>query len=199
MLRPNRRRRLTTENFTGFIEEIHRLFSLTMEKQVYQGQILRVTEESINGITWERAYLPDGVIIFPITADGKIILIHEQRLHENPPHRIKAVSGILEPLKGTPAENAQREMQEEIGLKAQQMELLMTLTGSGTINHSQYFFVARGLIPSKLPNPDGEESILGLIELTPQDLKKKLMNDEIKWSHSTLGIFRLFEKHFPNC
>lgn len=169
-----------------------------MEKEVYKGQILRVTEEVIGGITWERAYLPEGVIIFPITDEGKIVLINEVRPHENPPRRIKAVSGILERDKGSPEENAQREMQEEIGLKATSMELLMKLQGSGTINHQQYFFVARGLFASKLPNPDGEETILATQEFTPQELKRKIMNDEIKWSMTTLGIFRLLETHFPN-
>lgn len=165
-----------------------------MENEVYKGQIIRVTEEKIENIVWERAYLPDGVIIFPITSEGKIILIKEKRPHENPPVRIKPVSGILEPLKGSPEENAQREMQEEIGLKSQRMELLWSLKGTGTITHNQYFFIARDLVPSKLPNPDGEETIMGLIEFTPEELLQTIKNDEIRWSMSTLGLFRLLQK-----
>ena len=164
-----------------------------MEKVVYNGNIIKVTEEKIGEIVWERAHLPDGVIIFPITDDGKIILIQEKRPHENPPVRIKPVSGILEHNKGSPEENAQREMQEEIGLKASKMELLWALKGSGTITHDQYFFKAQGLVPSKLPNPDGEETIMGMIEYTPQELLQTLLRDEIKWSMSTLGIFRLLQ------
>lgn len=164
-----------------------------MEKTVYRGNIITVTEEEIGGVTWERAYLPSGVIIFPITNDGKIILIKERRPHENPPVRIKPVSGILEEKLGSPEENAQREMQEEIGFKAQKMELLMTMKGSGTVTHTQYFFVAKGLIHSKLPNPDGEEVIEALVEFTPQELREALRKEEIKWSMSTLGIFRLLD------
>lgn len=164
-----------------------------MEKTVYRGNIITVTEEEIDGITWERAYLPSGVIIFPITDDGKIILIKEKRPHEKPNVRIKPVSGILEEKLGTAEENAQREMQEEIGFKAREMKLLMTLKGSGTITHTQHFFVARGLIHSKLPNPDGEETIQGLVEFTPDELRAALRNDEIKWSMSTLGMFRLLD------
>jgi 8-oxo-dGTP pyrophosphatase MutT (NUDIX family) len=164
-----------------------------MEKTVYKGNILTVTEEVIGGITWERAYLPSGVIIFPVTDDGKIILIRERRPHENPSVRIKPVSGILEEELGSPEENAQREMQEEIGLKARDMKLLWTLKGSGTITHTQHFFMARGLEKSKLPNPDGEEVIEALIEYTPQELRSALEKDEIKWSISTLGMFRLLD------
>lgn len=164
-----------------------------MEKEVYKGNIVKVTEEEISGITWERVYLPDGVIIFPITREGKIILVKEKRPHENPPVRIKPVSGILEYSKGTPEENAQREMQEEIGLRADKIELLWTLKGSGTVNNLQYFFVARDLIESKLPNPDGEDTIQEILEFHPKELLEMLMSDKIKWSMSTLGLIRLLK------
>lgn len=165
-----------------------------MQKEVYRGQIIQVTEEKIDNIVWERAYLPNGVIIFPITDEGKIILINEKRPHENPPYRLKPVSGILEPDKGSPLENAQRELQEEIGFKSLNMELLWTMRSTGTVNNEQHFFVARDLVASKLPNPDGEDTIMGMVEFTPEDLLRKLMSGEMAWSMSTLGLFRLLNK-----
>ena len=164
-----------------------------MEKFVYKGNIIKVSEEEINGIVWERAYLPDGVIIFPLNEEGKILLVKEKRPHENPPIRIKPVSGILEHEKGSPEENAQRELQEEVGFKASRMELLWKLQGSGTVTSEQHFFIARGLTPSKLPNPDGEDTIEEIIALTPTELKEFILNDELKWSLSTLGLFRLLK------
>jgi 8-oxo-dGTP pyrophosphatase MutT (NUDIX family) len=165
-----------------------------METEVYKGQIIQVTEEIIGGTVWERAYVPNGVIIFPISDEGKILLIMEKRPHETPSVRLKPVSGILETKYGGPEENAQREMQEEIGFKALKMEEFMTLKGSGTLNSTQHYFKATGLIPSKLPNPDGEDVILEIIGFTPDELLAKFMRDEIKWSHSTLGFFRLFHE-----
>jgi 8-oxo-dGTP pyrophosphatase MutT (NUDIX family) len=162
-----------------------------MEKEVYRGQIVKVTEESIDGILWERVYLPDGVIVLPVTDDGKILLVKEKRPHENPPVRIKPVSGILESDKGSAEENAQREMQEEIGFRATTLETLLVQKGSGTVNSTQYYFVARGLIPSKLPNPDGEHTIIEIQAYTPEEILEKLHNGEIRWSHSTLGILKL--------
>jgi 8-oxo-dGTP pyrophosphatase MutT (NUDIX family) len=164
-----------------------------MENFKYKGSIIEVSEEEIGGIVWERAYLPHGVIIFPITEEGKIILIEEKRPHENPPSRIKPVSGILELDKGSALENAQRELQEEIGLKALDLQELMVLDSTGTVNSRQYFYVGRNLVKDKLPNPDGEDIILRTIELTPSELKEKLFNGELKWSLSTLGIFKLLE------
>jgi 8-oxo-dGTP pyrophosphatase MutT (NUDIX family) len=162
-----------------------------MEKTVYQGKVVCVTEETIDGITWERVYLPDGVIIFPITQEGKILLIKEKRPHETPNVRIKPVSGILEYSKGTPEENAQREMQEEIGFKAKSLNLLWHQKASGTVNNNQYFFIATDLVPSKLPNPDGEETIIEVMAFSPQELYHLLQTEQIKWSMSTLGLLRL--------
>jgi 8-oxo-dGTP pyrophosphatase MutT (NUDIX family) len=164
-----------------------------MEKEVYRGQIVKVTEEKIEDITWERVYLPSGVIIFPINEKGQILMIEEKRPHENPPQRIKPVSGILELDKGTAEENAQRELQEEIGLKAGVMENFWTMNATGTVNSQQFFYIARNLTPSKLPNPDGEDTILAIKTFDLEELRAKFLNDEIKWSMSTLGFFRLYQ------
>jgi ADP-ribose pyrophosphatase len=164
-----------------------------MEKEVYKGQIVRVTEEKIEEILWERVYLPNGVIIFPMNKKGQILMVEEKRPHENPPIRIKPISGILEPEKGSPEENAQREMQEEIGLKAGSLENFWNMKASGTVNNLQYFFLARNLSESKLPNPDGEETIISVKAYEVEELMKMYMNDEIKWSLSTLGFFRLYK------
>lgn len=165
-----------------------------MEKEVYKGQIIQVTEEVIEGITWERAYLPDGVIIFPIADDGKIIMIKEKRPHEDPPFRIKPISGMLEPEKGSPEENAQRELQEEVGLKAGELENFWTSKSSGTVNCVHYFYIARNLSASKLPNPDGEDTIMEVISFDIEELMQKFLKDEIRWSMSTLGFFRLYNQ-----
>lgn len=164
-----------------------------MEKQVYKGQIINVTEEVIDGINWERVYLPSGVIIFPINDKGQVLMVEEKRPHENPPVRIKPVSGILEIEKGSPEENAQREMQEEIGYKAGKIENYWTMKSSGTVNSQQHFFVARDLLPSKFPNPDGEDTIMSVKAFELEELKQMYLNDELRWSMSTLGFFRLLQ------
>ncbi len=163
-----------------------------MEKEVYKGQIVRVTEEKIEGINWERVYLPSGVIVFPINDQGQILMVEEKRPHENPPFRIKPVSGILELDKGSPEENAQREMQEEIGFKAKSLENFWTSTSSGTVNNVHYFYIARGLTPSKFPNPDGEDTIISIKAFDIEELMEKFLRDEIRWSMSTLGFFKLY-------
>ena len=162
-----------------------------MEKEVYKGKFIQVTEEEMLGSVWERCYLSDGVIVFPITDDGKVLLIEEKRPHETPSIRLKPVSGLLEKHLGSPADNAQREMQEEIGFRAEKLTELLFLKSTGTVNSAQYFFVAEGLVPDKLPNPDGEDVILAIKAFEPQELERMVWAEELKWSLSTLGIFKL--------
>lgn len=163
-----------------------------METTKYQGHIIKVTEEEINNIVWERCYLPDGVIVFPFTSDGKILFVKEKRPHENPPVRLKPVSGIYEDDKGAPMENANREMQEEIGFRAKSLHHYFTLRANGTVNNTQYFFYATGLEKSKLPNPDGEDTIMEIIELGLEEIHDLYITDKLRWSHSTLGFLKLY-------
>lgn len=163
-----------------------------MEDLKYNGNIIQVTEEKIDHIVWERCYLPDGVIIFPITSEGKILFIKEKRPHETPNIRLKPVSGILEKEKGNPEENANRELQEEIGFKANKLNNFLTLASNGTVNNTQYFFLATGLTANKLPNPDGEDTIMEVLELGLEELYQMYLTDKIRWSHSTLGFLKLY-------
>jgi 8-oxo-dGTP pyrophosphatase MutT (NUDIX family) len=163
-----------------------------MEDLKYNGKIIQVTEEKIDSIVWERCYLPNGVIVFPFTKEGKILFVKEKRPHETPNVRLKPVSGILEDDKGSPAENANREMQEEIGFKAGSIKNFFTLKSNGTVNNTQYFFIASDLTASKLPNPDGEDTIMEIVELDIEELYHLYLSDAIRWSHSTLGFLRLY-------
>jgi 8-oxo-dGTP pyrophosphatase MutT (NUDIX family) len=159
-----------------------------MEETAFQGQFVRVTTEKLGAITWERVYLPEGLVIFPITREGKIILIRERRPHETPPVRLKPVSGVSESHQ-TPFENALREMQEEIGFKGK-LEKFWEYKTSGTVNSVTHFFIARDLEVSKLPNPDGDV-IEEILEFTPEEIDAKVAQEEFRWGVSVMGWFKL--------
>lgn len=163
-----------------------------MEKTIYNGKYIQATEEIIQGQVWERAYIPNGVIIFPVTDDKKILLVKEKRPHERPNVRLKTVAGILEPHE-SPEENANRELQEEVGFKATTLTPFFTYHSSGAVNSTQYFFLAQGLIPSKVPNPDGEDTIMEILAYSMDEIYQMLLNEEIKWSSSMLGYWKLYQ------
>ena len=161
-----------------------------MEDTKYQGKFIRVTEEKIDDVTWERVYLNDGVQIFPMTEDGKIIMIEERRPHERNPIRLKFVTGLIE--KGEdPLLTANREMQEEIGFKADHLKMLIERNASGTINNNFYQIIATGLSRSKIPNPDGEDTIVSIKEYSIAEIEKMLEDGKLPWSMAALGIFKI--------
>ncbi len=162
-----------------------------MEETKYEGKFIKVTEEKIDSNTWERVYLSDGVQVFPITSEGKIIMIEEKRPHENKPIRLKFVTGLMDKGDTDPLETANREMQEEIGYKANHLELLIHREASGTINNNFYQILATNLETSKIPNPDGEDTIVSVKAYTIQEIESFLDQGKLPWSMGALGIFKL--------
>lgn len=166
-----------------------------MEVTKYQGKFIKVTEEDIQGTTWERVYLSDGVMVFPMTDDNKIYMIEETRPHEDKPVRFKFVTGLMDPGED-PLETANREMQEEIGFKAKSLKLLSHRKSSGTVNNNFYQVIARDLIKSKIPNPDGEETILSIEAYSIPEIEGFLHSGKLDWSMGALGVMRI--KHMLN-
>ena len=159
-----------------------------MEELAFKGQFIQVTTERIGEILWERAYLPEGIVIFPITTSGKILLIRERRPHETPQVRLKPVSGVSEKNQA-PIENALRAMQEEIGFKGE-LEKYWEYKTSGTVNSVTHFFIARNLQVSKLPNPDGDV-VEEILELSVAEIEEKIKSEEFRWGVSVMGWFKL--------
>lgn len=88
---------------------------------------------------------PGAVVILPILADGRIVLIRnyrytvERELWELP-------AGTREPDE-TPAETARRELEEETGYRADSVQPLVTFyTSPGVLTERMHAFVATGLV-----------------------------------------------------
>lgn len=161
-----------------------------MEEIKYQGKFIKVTEETINDAIWERVYLNDGVMVFPLTEDNEIYMIEETRPHEKNPIRFKFVTGLMDPGED-PLKTANREMQEEIGFKAEKLQLLMHRESSGTINNNFYQVIAQNLTESKIPNPDGEETIVSIKAYSIDEILSFLDSGRLDWSMGALGVIRI--------
>lgn len=161
-----------------------------METVKYQGNFIKVSEEEIGGHTWERVYLSSGVVIFPFNKTGQLLIINEKRPHETLGQRYKFISGHLEQNEDV-LETANRELQEEVGLKANYLEIFHEHHSNGTVNNSLYFVMAKDLVVSKLPNPDGEDSIIEQKYVKIEKLKEMLLTQQIPFSFSALGLFKL--------
>jgi ADP-ribose pyrophosphatase YjhB (NUDIX family) len=155
------------------------LGAVIVEKKVYIGNYVSVAEDEINGHVFEKVYIGDGIVIFPFVANGKILLIKEKRLHENPPCRLKVITGFYE-YDQSFEENVNRELQEEVGKKANSIIKYITLKNTGTINHTKYFAIACNLEDSKLANPDGEDTITEIIPMAIEEIYNCIMTDKIR-------------------
>ena len=98
---------------------------------------------------------PGAVAIIPVNKDGDLILVRqyrsaiEQLSLEIPAGRI---DGDL-----PPDGEAQRELQEEIGFRANKLTSFGFLySAPGFTNEKIYLFIAEDLVPSKLPHDVGE-------------------------------------------
>lgn len=159
----------------------------------YQGNFLKVVEQEIENHIWEKVFLPSAVVIFPVNEKGEILLIEEYRPHELVTKRLKLVTGHIE--KGEDILLcSNRELQEEVGFRANLLENFYTYHSSGTVNSELHFILARDLIPSKLPNPDGEHTIIGYKFYPLEDIPRMLKSGELGWGISSIGFFILLDK-----
>lgn len=165
-----------------------------MEKTVYQGQYIEIKERKVDEYTWEMAYFPDSLVIFPFTENNEIIMIEERRPHEDNPIRLKFVTGHIDQGE-TPIDCANRELQEEAGYKANKLEEILIHRSRGTINSDFYYFKASDLITSKLPNPDGEDTIVAIKKIKVEKVIEMIRSGELEWTLATLGLIKVLNLH----
>ena len=94
----------------------------------------------------------DGVLVVPLTDDGHVLMAVERS-----PAFGREVVGLVggEVETGEPLEEtANRELQEELGWRAERIDFLGELHPFKYLSSRQYAFLARDLVPSKL---EGDE------------------------------------------
>ena len=94
----------------------------------------------------------DGILVVPLTDDGQVLMAEERSPAFN-----RAVLGLVggETEDGESLEEtANRELQEELGWRAQRMDFLGELHPFKYLTSRQFVFLARDLVPSKL---EGDE------------------------------------------
>ncbi|MBF0429871.1 MAG: NUDIX hydrolase [Fibrobacteria bacterium] len=163
-----------------------------MEKNKYNGRFIKITEEQIGESLYERAYFTHCVTVMALDEDKNLLFIKELRPHETPNVRWKLVTGFLEEGQ-TVEENANRELQEEIGKKASDLKLFYKSEYTGTINLIQNFVLAKNLSDSKLPNPDGEDTILDVKPLTLEEVYKKVIDGFFGGGSLAYALLRLYD------
>jgi ADP-ribose diphosphatase len=165
------------------------------------------TPARVDPRTWTIAHRKPAVVIAPMTRDGKIVLIRQERIPiretiwEMPSGQIDSVAGGSD--LGEPPETieqvALRELREEAGYELQKDGELIPLgsyfTSPGFTDERGHFFLARPVQPSKeIPNRDEGESILDCREFSVKEIRRMIAENEIRDANTLSLSARLWAR-----
>lgn len=141
--------------------------------------------ESGASATKEVIQHPGAVVIVPVLADGRICLIQNYRVAVDR-EMIELPAGTLEPGE-PPIETARRELIEETGYRADQIEPMIDLLMSpGILHEHMYVFVASGLQLGE-PNREVGEEIRNML-VTQAEVVELLKSNKICDSKSVSAL-----------
>lgn len=157
--------------------------------------------------TWTIVHRKAAVVVAPMTRDGKIVLIRQERIPirqaiwEMPSGQIDhAVAGVDDP--GHPGETiervALRELREEAGYELAKDGELIPLghyfSSPGFTDERGYFFLARQVVPCPNYVRDESESILDCRSFMIAEIRRMIAENEI-CDANTLGICATLSAH----
>jgi 8-oxo-dGTP pyrophosphatase MutT (NUDIX family) len=130
-------------------------------KRVFEGKLFDTyqwEQKLYDGSTlmFERVTRPDTIVVYPVLPDGTILLVEDSQ-----PDRemiLTAPAGRIEEGE-TPEQAARRELKEETGHEAGELELLYAYQPYRKIDWVVHVFVARGCNKVGEPNLDPGEKI----------------------------------------
>ena len=155
--------------------------------------------------TWTIVHRKAAVIIAPMTRDGKIVLIRQERIPirqsiwEMPSGQIDSAAGGAD--LGYPSETieqvALRELSEEAGYELAKDGELIALgyyfSSPGFTDERGYFFLARPVQPyEEGPARDEGESILDCREFTMEEIRRMIAENEIRDANTLSLMARLW-------
>ena len=138
-------------------------------KNVFDGRLLHVRCDTVrlpNGNTTTREWIkhPGAAAVLPVLPDGNVILVRQYRY---PVQRVtlEIPAGKLDFSTEDPLDCAVRELAEETGYRAENMEKILTLaTTVGFSDEWIHIYVADGLVSGE-QHPDDDEFIN--VEIVP--------------------------------
>ena len=147
---------------------------------------------------WTIVHRKGAVIIAPMTQDGKIVLIHQERI----PIRTaiwEMPSGQIDGPQETVEQVATRELREEAGYELAKDGELIALghyfTSPGFTDERGYFFLARPVQKCKEASAGDEgESILDCREFSVAEIRRMIADNEIRDANTLSMCARLWAR-----
>ncbi|MBA2535716.1 MAG: NUDIX hydrolase [Rubrobacter sp.] len=135
---------------------------------------------------------PDAAIVFPLTADGEVVLVRQYR----PPIEMMELglpAGLVE-ADERPGEAARRELAEETGYTGGEWEALGSLASSPSLKDNwAYLFLARGVEETAAPDPD-EHELIEVTRVPVKELPDLVRSGEIVSSSGVAAVMLALER-----
>ena len=165
---------------------------LTGSEMVFDGRLfdLRLdTLQSPEGHTFRRemVYHPGAVCMIPVDGEDRLLLVEQYR-HGARTRLLEIPAGTLEPGED-PAETAARELREEVGMRAGQVESLggFWIAPSYATEYIQLFLCSE-LTPDPLPGDEDED--IEIVRMTREEATAAVDEGRINDAKSIAGILR---------
>jgi ADP-ribose pyrophosphatase len=153
--------------------------------RVFEVRRDRVVEPSGLEATREIVVHPGSVVVLPVFADGRVLLIRQYR-HAAGQYLWELVAGHKEPNE-TGAEGARRELQEETGYQARRIRKLFNVFPSpGLLGERMEIFLAEGLTKGA-PQPEDDEKITHRI-FRLREIERWIRSGKIRDAKTVSGI-----------
>lgn len=166
--------------------------------RIYEGEVisLRVDEiELAPGRLARREVVEHrgAVAAVPLTPEGEVLLVRQFRLAAGR-NLLEIPAGTLEPGEDIAAA-LQRELAEEIGMRANEVEHLCSFFPSpGFLTEEVHVFLARDLQPHRLPK---EEEDLVVVQLPFREAAARMAQGEIRDAKSIIGLLQVAARLYP--
>jgi ADP-ribose pyrophosphatase len=156
--------------------------------------------------SWTIVHRKAAVVVAPMTRDGKIVLICQERIPiheaiwEMPSGQIDAVAGVGDPGDSTETikQVAMRELREEAGYELSKDGELIALghyfSSPGFTDERGYFFLARSVVPCPNYVRDESESILDCRAFTISKIRRMIAEGEIRDANTLSVLARLWAR-----
>jgi ADP-ribose diphosphatase len=160
------------------------------EREVFKTNIFSVKEIDLElknkkKRTYSIIEKKDSSLIVPITDNGQLILIKEYFVATDS-YEIGLPKGRVD--SGYPLDAANRELQEEIGYKANELIELGTVTVSpGSTRHKTHIYLARKLVESKLEGDDDED--IDVLKIPFNDFEKLIKEKKLNEARFIAALY----------
>ncbi len=168
-----------------------------MEKNIYKGRVVNLNIETVtlpNGATidLEIIHHPGAAAVVPMKDDRTVVLIRQYR-HAAGGFILEIPAGKLNPGED-PLACAARELEEEIGYRATDFELLTSfLTTPGFTDEVIHIYRGTGLVKGR--QNLGHDEVLEVIEMPLADAVREIHKGTIRDGKTIVGLQTAFLLH----